>query len=291
MALALSSHSDFYLQITEDYLCLTVEVVKNIDRPSSPETSGDYAESGCGIDHEHVFYSERISSRVVFAPDENSHINFSDESLRKKVTYFSKYLDAVNFVAGLSQADFMSQLEKYSYNGKVVTDIAKGFRYDGRYGGGLEIENELFGFYNDYKVTEDEKYANYTNSLRTKVQLKGLDLPYGIKLGSSIKDVFKNIGIESAPHSDFTPDKNSDTDMTLYNDGNSSLVFQNLKRAKEPADYELPYVLSYTETYGVQQHGVKATTVERKIKLSFDESASNALGQVEISVTERRTLK
>ena len=53
-----SNSSGFYLQISEDYLCLVQEVIHYID-PS--ETAGEYNLSGCGIDHEHLFFSQQIS--------------------------------------------------------------------------------------------------------------------------------------------------------------------------------------------------------------------------------------
>lgn len=59
-----SSRSDFFLQITDDYLCLVAEVIKSIDPPASAE-EGEFAEGGCGGDHEHLFFGERISSRAV----------------------------------------------------------------------------------------------------------------------------------------------------------------------------------------------------------------------------------
>ena len=59
-----SNSSGFYLQISEDYLCLVREVIHYID---PPETAGEYTLSGCGIDHEHLFFSERIS----LCPDSN----------------------------------------------------------------------------------------------------------------------------------------------------------------------------------------------------------------------------
>ena len=50
------NHSGFYLQITEDYLCLTAEVIRDLDEPDE--------NVGC-FDHEHLFFSERISSVAV----------------------------------------------------------------------------------------------------------------------------------------------------------------------------------------------------------------------------------
>lgn len=50
--------SDYYLDIdSEGYLCLCREVIRYIDPPVSED---GYVMSGCGIDHEHLFFSERI---------------------------------------------------------------------------------------------------------------------------------------------------------------------------------------------------------------------------------------
>lgn len=53
-----SNSSGFYLQISEDYLCLVQEVIHYMD---PPETAGSETLSGCGIDHEHLFFSQQIS--------------------------------------------------------------------------------------------------------------------------------------------------------------------------------------------------------------------------------------
>ena len=58
-----SNKSNFYLQITDNYLCLVVEVIKSIEPPTASD--GEYVISGCGYDHEHLFFSERISYRAL----------------------------------------------------------------------------------------------------------------------------------------------------------------------------------------------------------------------------------
>ena len=47
--------SGFYLQVKQGHLYLCVEEIVDIDNPSS-------SEGGCGIDHRHVFYEERITN-------------------------------------------------------------------------------------------------------------------------------------------------------------------------------------------------------------------------------------
>ena len=55
-------NSGYYLGTDyEGYLCLCVEVIRDID-PPNVVVDGDYTiSSGCNIDHEHLFFSERIS--------------------------------------------------------------------------------------------------------------------------------------------------------------------------------------------------------------------------------------
>ena len=56
-------NSGFYISIdNEGYLCLSAEVIVEYE---VSDTDGDgFIEGGCGIDHEHIFYSERISSKA-----------------------------------------------------------------------------------------------------------------------------------------------------------------------------------------------------------------------------------
>lgn len=55
--------SGYYISFDSDgYLCLCAEVIVDIEPPSSDE-DGELV-GGCGIDHEHIFFSERISSKA-----------------------------------------------------------------------------------------------------------------------------------------------------------------------------------------------------------------------------------
>ena len=282
-----NNNSGYYLQVTEDYLCLAVEVIKQLDPSASQDTGDEVVGGGCGIDHEHLFFSERITLCPVYV-ESNDHPENHEE--RKVLSHLSQYLGDINFVPGVSQSEFITMVEGYAYNGTAVTDIIAGVNYDGPKGGGWQVSDDLFGFYNDYTVTEDEKHANYSNRLRTKVPLNGLPLPYDVEFGDTLAEVFEIFGIELDPHSDFSPDKNSDTNMTLYSNGTAALVFQNLKLTKEPVDYELPFVLFYTEAHKIQQDGGKPIVADRVIRLSFDDSENTNLVLVEVSVNELRTL-
>ena len=61
-----ANNSGYYLQVTEDYHCLTVEVIKQLDEPDE--------NVGC-IDHEHLFFSERITLCPVY-PQGSVNNNF-----------------------------------------------------------------------------------------------------------------------------------------------------------------------------------------------------------------------
>ena len=52
-----SNNSGLYTGVTDGYLSLCAEVIVRIDPPNPSE----YGNSGCGIDHEHLFFSERIT--------------------------------------------------------------------------------------------------------------------------------------------------------------------------------------------------------------------------------------
>lgn len=55
-------NSDFYLETYDGYLCLCVEVIVQLDPPApSIDGSDEYVMRGCGIDHDHKFFSERIT--------------------------------------------------------------------------------------------------------------------------------------------------------------------------------------------------------------------------------------
>ena len=203
------------------------------------------------------------------------------------IAAFSRFLDNENFVHSVSQGAFIEQMGKYSHDGRPITEIVVGCHHDGTYGGGYIAGGELFGFKNDYTVKD--KVAKYSNQFLTKVQLDGLDLPCEIKLGDSLPDVFQKLGITINPYNGFLADENSYTAMTLYRDEKVTFIFKDLKRTQEPVDFEMPYVLLYSEIYDIELSDGRPATVERIVKMSFwDEDApqDDVLGLLEISVTE-----
>ena len=215
---------------------------------------------------------------------ENETVN---RSTNMDIAVFSQFLDRENFVPSVSQGIFIDQMGKYSHDGTPITENVAGYYYDGAYGGGYSSGGKLFGFRNDF--TAKDKVAKYSNQLWTKVQLNGLELPYGIQLNDSLSDVFQKMEIGINPYNGFSADEDSYTDMTLYRDGKVTFIFKDLKRTQEPVEFEMPYVLVYSEVYDIELSDGRPATVERTIKMSFwdkDAPQDDVLGLVEISVTE-----
>lgn len=222
------------------------------------------------------------------SPDNQESVSdIINRSPNMDTTVFSHFLDNENFVHRVSQGSFIEQMEKYIHDGTPITELVEGYHYDGAYGGGYRAGGKLFGFRNEFAVKD--KVAKYSNQFWTKVQLDGLELPYGIKLNDSLSDAFQKIGITINPYNGFSADENSYTDMTFYRDDKVTFVFKDLKRTQEPVEYEMPYVLIYSEVYNIELSDGRPATVERTIKMSFgdnDAPQDDALGLVEISVDE-----
>ena len=198
---------------------------------------------------------------------------------------FARFLDAENFVSALSQGDLMEQMATYSYEGTPITDLVVGFHYDGEQGGGYGASGALFGFRNDFTVTDG--MAAYSNQFYTETALEGLELLYGVEMGDTLTEVFKKIGHVKDPYRDFKADEGSDVNMTLNENGRAQLIFQNLKLTQDPVEYERPYVLGYVETYAESLSDGRDATVERTIQMVFhdrDGGENDTLARVEIRV-------
>lgn len=202
---------------------------------------------------------------------------------------FSEFLDAQNFVPGISQGDFKEQMKKYTYKGESISS-GNGMFYDGQNGGGYTELGEGWTFNNDFYTSDDQKSTRYSNMLSTRVELDGLDLPYGITFEDTLKDVFEKMEFEEKPCDNFVPDKNSDTNMTLYNEDGNTLVYKELNRTTAPVEYEMPYVLEYTEVNDAGSDSEYIRTVTRKVIMSFAYNDNNNLLEFEMSVCQESEL-
>ena len=183
------------------------------------------------------------------------------------VSVFSEFLDTEKFVRGESQKTFIEQMEKYKYNGTPITESRYARFYDGMYGGGFQVTAELYACQNDYHAENNN--VTYLNELWSKVELKGLKLPYKIKVGDSLSKVLKKIGYKIDPYNDFIADNDSDTYMTLYSDDNVTLIFKDLTRSRSYDEHTYPYVIIYTEMSTWQYNDGRVRTTERTVTFSF----------------------
>ena len=75
-------------QFNDGYLCLVAEVIKQLEPPASQETEGEVVDGGCGIDHEHLFFSERISTQAL-------EIGSSENPQKFKLSITGDYADNI----------------------------------------------------------------------------------------------------------------------------------------------------------------------------------------------------
>lgn len=204
---------------------------------------------------------------------------FSADSCDQLAVYF----DELKFVPSLSQGEFISQVEKYSYNGE---EFPVGCHYDGPMGGGWQATGELFGFYNDYSADDESGIANYSNRLYTTVQLGGLDLPFGVVFDDTLATVLQKFGIDLDLESNFAWDEGHPGTLTLYDDERSLLQLFNYELSSESSPRpQYKYELRYTETSQYTRGDGRIADVTRQINLFFPD-ANDKLGRFEMLVNE-----
>lgn len=205
------------------------------------------------------------------------------------INRFSEYLDNENFVSGLSQGGLRDQIGKYTEGQEIAHILPAAHNYDSEFGGGLAALGELIGYQNDFYQTSSGDESKYSNFFYTHIALENLSLPYGIDFDDSLTEVFQKIGIDIHPYNGFTSDENSDTDMTLFSDSTSTLIFRNLKLTQDPVEYQLPYELVFVETTLTTGNNGRVYTITRTVRLSFadsDGTDNDKLAYFEMSVVE-----
>ena len=209
---------------------------------------------------------------------------FSSDSCNQLAVYF----DEQQFVPSLSQGEFISQVEKYSYNGE---EFPVGCHYDGPMGGGWQATGELFGFYNDYSADDESGIANYSNRLYTTVQLGGLDLPFGVVFDDTLATVLQKFGIDLDLESNFAWDEDCPGTLTLYGDERSLLQLFNCKLSAEGSQKpNYNYELRYTETSQYTLSDGRIVDVTRQINMFFHD-VNDKLGCFEMLVNETYSIR
>lgn len=57
-------NAGYFLGAYDGYLYLSTEVIRKIDPPDAMVVDGETITSGCNVDHEHLFFDERISMEM-----------------------------------------------------------------------------------------------------------------------------------------------------------------------------------------------------------------------------------
>lgn len=195
---------------------------------------------------------------------------------------FLECLDRENFKKDVTQTAFLDQVDKYSYRGRKVTDLALPAYFDGVHGGGIMGWGDFLGIHNEY-YADDEKIT-YTNEIDTLVPLDGLVLPYDIKFDDSIQTVFKKIGIKEDLDKAFEPNQTSVTEKTLFENKTEALILIKHNTYTE-SDNKYSYSLKYTETESAIE-GERDEITVRSVEMSF--SRNNALSRFKMSVVQTR---
>lgn len=214
---------------------------------------------------------------------------FSADSCDQLAVYF----DELKFVPSLSQGELMSQVEKYSFDGRMLQDgwHYDGWHYDGPNGGGWQATGELFGFCNDYTDNKESGIANYSNRLYTTVQLGGLDLPFGVVFDDTLAMVLYKFGIDLDMQSNFAWDEGHPGTLTLYGDERSLLQLFNYELSSESSpkpNYNCE--LRYTETSQYTRGDGRIADVTRQFNLFFPD-ANEKLGRFEMLVNETYSIR
>lgn len=178
--------SDFYLQVTDDYLCLTVEFIEYLDEPD---------ETSVCSDHRHLFFSERISNQ----PVKDDKVDFESSNKDYRLIQFfpqptlefteEKTYNTEDFEwSRLTDAD-MELLRRIYDDGKGWTDDSVvdrvAFYFDGRIGFATTDSSGwmYFGF---------TQNILYYNGMFTEISAKVMDILEGAQDAKSEGDNSQN---------------------------------------------------------------------------------------------------
>ena len=196
----------------------------------------------------------------------------------------TSWLDDAGFKGATS---IVGNLDKYTYKGQKLSDACTTIQYDKLGGGGVKGGGESVYFCDDYEV--DSKGKTWLNQFSFSTNLGGMEMPYGIKIGDDMLEVVEKIGLISDPLDNFVSDANNPTDMTLWQDGGVRIIFRDMRRTLEPADYEDNYSLIFSQSDKSETDKGDVTST-RSVIFSFSD-ATLTLKNVEIKTIENLLYK
>lgn len=189
----------------------------------------------------------------------------------------SEYLDSVGIVPGLSPMGMLSLAETIAgeeeYNGLHMEGID----------GGWLATGDGFSFTNQTRVSDDEKTATYSNSVRTSVPLPGL-LPYdGIGFSKTLTETLEGIVFDFDAESVFEMVDASGV-ATVWSGNGQTLELARIS-GDEVGTGEPEYRLEFREVKTSVLRDGRKTSTTRTLRLSFTDRDSE-LKELEMRVVE-----
>ncbi len=183
------------------------------------------------------------------------------------VNSLSEYLDYMEFDESMSQQQFDSFLEQFTYNRETIIKNfchADGVGYSEYFGGGNFAYFKLC-------ARDCDGYTEYTKQFIAKVPLTGLTLPYDIAFENTLEETLQVIGIASVDTLPEIGERN-----TLFTDDAGTVSL-----SKVESGAGVFYLLEYEEKYQVTSYNDKIDDVWRYIRFYFKEE-SKALTEFEL---------
>ena len=232
-------------------------------------------------DEAYIIYFGGTEARLV-TNDELESLRSSLESLDKEMTNtstidgFHEYLEYMNFDDTMSEAEFNSFLEQFSYNGESIIGNychADGDRYSEYYGG-------ISGVGFSLKGQDFDDYTEYTKRFSTSLPLTGLVLPYGLTFDSTLDETLQRTNLMDGFEL-------PDIGETVSNVGEP----ESISISKIETSSGAQFLLEYDEVYEVQCIiPNKIDTVWRYVRLYFD-ADTQILSKLELCMVEHHPAK
>ena len=192
--------------------------------------------------------------------------NTSDKSNKHAL---SLYLDEINMAADMSGLKFLSQLSKYSYNGKpIAKDKSDMLVTSAALESRLQENKQLFGYYSERDISDDSKYVDVRYYFFTKVPLDGFKLPCKIKFDDDLQTVIKKLGGNYKALDNFLED-DSALSWTIYESEGESVKLYKCTKTSETGETEYDCEITYTETCKYRDYRYEVNTVTRYVIMTF----------------------
>lgn len=197
---------------------------------------------------------------------------------------FSDFIDINLEAYDNGRLSFLHLADNLTYNTQIISNTFPVIINENSNASDASIEKStIFSFWEKYQLSDDGKAVNSARLIISK-DVKGFSLPFEITFNSHIDDALKIF-----TDREFDPDEGSDTDMTIYSDETTTLVYSNLNATQSPGDSMDPFRIVYTNKYTyTNKNGFEVERLE-KVSLNFD-TFSDALSKVMIEVEDSYTV-